>query len=99
MHGNVHAIFAAIWRRTGFPATECNRWRNHYEPASKCQKHGVETHIITQNQEIQVCLLQAKWCWCCFGTLMDPVSSITRTTDRWSILCYAWRGAETHYMQ
>jgi hypothetical protein len=30
-------------------------WVHQYESASKCQKHGMETHVITQNQEIQKC--------------------------------------------
>jgi hypothetical protein len=57
-------------------------WVHHYEPASKCQ--SVEwKHIIPLVQEIQMCLLPAKWC---FGTLMGPSSNTTRIMDRWSVV-------------
>jgi hypothetical protein len=34
-------------------------WMHHYEPASKRQKHGVEIHVMAQDQEIQNCA----FCW------------------------------------
>jgi hypothetical protein len=51
-------------------------------------KHGMERHVITQDQEIKKNMLSAGevLCWCSFGTSMGPSSSTTMMVGRWSIL-------------
>jgi len=81
MHGNMYVIFAAISWRRGFPVTECHKqWNICHPPGPRYSK---------------LCLLPAKWCFCCFGALMVTSSSTTRIVDRWSIghgfvLCLKW---------
>jgi len=70
--GNMHAIFALIsWKRRGFLAIDFHRYWNMSAPLWTCKlmsKHGVESCIITQDQEVKKCAL---W-WHCFGAFMSP---------------------------
>jgi hypothetical protein len=57
-----------------------------YEPASKLIPWSGNTCHRPGARNPKVCLLTAKWCWHCFGTLMVLSSSTTRIMDRPSIV-------------
>jgi len=49
----------------------------HYEPMSKHQNMEWKQISFSRTKKLKkMCLLLAKWCWCCFGTSMDPSSAL-----------------------
>jgi len=87
--GNMHASFAETSWRRGFHAVECHRQWNMEEPSwtyKQMSMHGIETYHHSGQRNSKVCLLLAKWCWCCFRTLMGLSLSITGIVDRWSVV-------------
>jgi len=56
-------------------------WVHHSESACNHKAWIGSTYHRPGQKNSKVCLLSAKWCWRCFGTLMGPSSSITRIMD------------------
>jgi len=90
MHENVNAVsYSSIMMKERFSCSGLSQAMKHGWTTINLRANkewSGNTHLCPGPRNSQVCLLLAKCCWHCFGTLMGPSSSTIRTLDIQSVV-------------